>query len=141
MGKRIKITESQYSMIKENLRESHHINNIEYVDEQADKLYRTIASSTLLEVLDGDLDVGMKKINTDSLDKVIEKTLSEIEEIQKHSTNSLDGILEFEEKARNAKAKVDKLNEMLNEAEKLETLNKDKIVNKVFKERTAKLKT
>lgn len=141
MKRKIKITEDQHKMIRENLRESHHMKNINYVDEQADKLYRTIASSTILEVLDGDLDVESKKMNVESLDKVMGKTLNELRKIQNRSTKNMDDVMEFERKALEVKEKVGRLMDILNGLGPVGKINENSVVNKVFADRTAKLKS
>lgn len=131
----LKLLESHFSMNNEKME-----GDLSYIDEQCDKLYRTIMSSTLLEIVDGDLDIDnhieiMKRFEED-IDKTISNNGGTTSDMNMHP----DEMKDRDRRVLDRYNKVKVLKSVLETAKQLSDFNTDKKVNKVFGHKTAKIR-
>lgn len=140
---RIRVTHKQLQMIEEQMKgqeEEGVDKDLSYIDEKCDNIYRTIMSSNVMEVIDGDLDLDQYLSIVKNLENMIQKIHSNESRPEVNNTMSASDIQEKDKKILDQYNKIKVLKNVLEEMKGMAEFNKDKKVNKVFSHKTAKIK-
>lgn len=116
-------------------------NDLSYIEEKCNNIYRTVMSSTVMEVIDGDVDVDQHLSIIKHLENMIDRIYSNEGAPEINNELDTEEIREKDGRLLDRYNKIKILKNVLEQLKGLSDLNNDKKVNKVYKHKTAKIRS